>query len=249
MLSQKSLPFILFVLMQACSLVDARRLRVAVQPALVSSLHNNEFHAHTDPTPTTSDNGDPTNTIPPSNNPPTCSPHQHQLKYYNGLYSTNTFNGNILYYALKAVETHKNMTVPVPVTAEDNETIANITDQSRFIPAGMELVSKVVCAKILQEIDRETSLFSNTALCAWDYVCDYEADRYPHYLFKARCKTSKCNVTCSQDKHHICQSHGIHVTVLEKRQCKEWVWGQDLLPLACTCTSEAIMKAEDGMTG
>ena len=241
--------FILIVSMLQACLLDARRLRVAVQPAVVSSLHNNEFHTHTsDEMPTTGDNGDPTNTIPPSNKPPTCSPHEHQLKYYNGLYSSNTFNGNILYYALKAVETHKNMTAPV-ATAEDNETIANITDQSRFIPAGMELVNKVVCAKLLQEMDAEASLFSSTALCAWDYVCDYEADRYPHYLFKARCKTSKCNVACSHDKHHMCQSHGIHVTILEKRQCKEWVWGQDLLPLACTCTTEDIVQAENGMSG
>ena len=254
LISQESLLTILIISMLQACLLDARMLRVAVQPALVSSLHSNDFHTHTDgdETPTTGDNGDPTpdptNTIPPSNNPPTCSPHQHQLKYYNGLYSSNTFNGNILYYALKAVQTH-NMTAPVPVTAVDNETIANITDLSRFIPAGMDLVNKVVCAKILQEMDAEASLFSSTALCAWDYVCDYEADRYPHYLFKARCRTSKCNIACSKDKHHMCQSHGIHVTILERRQCKEWVWGQDLLPLACTCTSEEIVQAENGMSG
>ena len=254
LISRESLLFILILSMLQASLLDARKLRVApVQPAVVSTLHDNEFHpTEDDERPTIGDNGgptpDPNNTIPPSNIPPTCSPHKHQLKYYNGLYSSsNTFNGNILYYALKAVETH-NMTAPV-VTAVDNETIANITDQSRFIPAGMDLVNKVVCAKILQEMDAEASLFSSTALCAWDYVCNYEENRYPHYLFKARCRTSKCNVACSQDKHHMCQAHGIHVTILERRQCREWVWGQDLLTLACTCTSEEIVQAENGMSG
>ena len=254
MTSRKSLILIVIVLLQAC-LLNARQLRVAVIPAIASQLQSNDpFASQLYTSPTTPTNGHPGNTIPPSNAPPTCAPHKNQLKYYNGLYSTNspnTFNGNILFYALKAVETHKNRSVSV-VTAEENKTIANITDVSRFVPAGMDLVNKVVCAKILQEMDAEASLFSNTALCPWDYVCDYDASRYPHYLFKARCKTPKCNVTCSREtnqNHRLCQSHGIHVTILEKSKCNVWVWGQELLPLACTCTSTEIMTAENRMQG
>lgn len=246
---QKCSLLILILSMQAC-LLNARRLRAAVQSAVVSYLHSNDPLAHvTDPTMST-DNGDPTNTVPPSNKPPSCTPHEHQLKYYNGLYRSNagsTFNGNTLYYALKAVETDKNRTEPV-ISAADNETIANISE-SRYIPAGMDLANKVVCAILLQEMDAVASLFSNTAVCPWDYTCDYKADRYPHYLFKARCKSPKCNIKCNQDKHSMCQSHGIHVTVLEKRGCREWVWGQEILPLACTCTNESVMKAESGLSG
>lgn len=242
---QNCLLLILVLSMQACNL-DARKLRVAaVQPAVVSNLRSNDPLAHaTDSTTASTDNGDPTNTIPPSNTPPSCLPHQHQLKSYNNLYNSNSLN--ILYYVLKAVDTENNRTEPV-ITEEDNETIANVTDHSRFVPAGMELANKVVCAKLLQEIDAESKLFSKTALCAWDYVCDYRADRYPHYLFKARCKKAKCNIDCGHSKHNMCQSHGIHVTVLEKKECSEWVWAQELLTLACTCTSESAMRAENGM--
>ena len=128
--------------------------------------------------------------------------------------------------------------------------IANISDHSRFQPAGMELSNKVVCAQILQEIDAEVSLISKTALCAWDYTCDYRADRLLNYLFKARYKTAKCSSSsCSKasnklySKHNMCQSHGIHVTVLQMRDnCKAWVWGQEFLPIACPCTNEFMMK-------
>ena len=52
------------------------------------------------------------------------------------------------------------------------------------------IANKVVCAQILHELDAEASVISNTAVCPWDYICDYKADRFLNYLFKARCKTS-----------------------------------------------------------
>ena len=228
MSKQNILLLIVIVLMQVC-LLDARRLEI-VRKSTVSNLNRNVDTATTD-------------------SASSCAPHQHQLKYYNKLYSSsaaNNFNGNIMYYALRAVEAHNNRTEST-VTAEDNATIANITDHSRFAPAGMELANKVICAKILQEIDTEVSLISKTALCAWDYACNYRADRFPNYLFKARCKTATCNSNCdpNSNRHNMCQSHGIHVTILEMRDnCEEWVWGQELLPLACTCTNDVMMKAE-----
>jgi len=60
-----------------------------------------------------------------------------------------------VYYALKAVETDK-----TELTQWYNAIIANINDQSWFTPAGMETANKAVCAKILQEMDVETDLFS-----------------------------------------------------------------------------------------
>ena len=234
MLGQYILLLIMILLMQPCSqLVDAKGLKI-VRKSTISNLNSN---MHSDMQATTTDSAS------------SCAPHQHQLKYYNKLYSSsvaNNFNGNIMYYALRAGEAHNNRTEST-VTAEDNATIANVTDHSRFAPAGMELANKVICAKILQEIDEVSSMISKTALCAWDYACDYRADRFPNYLFKARCKTAICNGNCSphNNRHNLCQSHGIHVTVLEMRDnCEEWVWGQELLPLACTCTNDVMMKAE-----
>ena len=170
------------------------------------------------------------------------SPKQLQLKYYNKLYKANArrFTGNTVYYALKATKSQL-------FSAVNNDIVANITDYTRFTPAGMDLANKVVCAKILQEMDAETRLFSNTALCAWDYICDYKENRFPNYLFRARCKTAKCNGNCSEVNNHYnrCQSHGIHVTVLQMSGiCGEWVWGQELLPIACTCTNDVMMKVE-----
>ena len=202
---QYILLFLMIILMQPC-LVDAKVF--IVRKYVVSNLNSNIHTATTD-----------------SASP--CAPHQHQTKYYNGLYSSvaNNFNGNIMLYALRAVEAHNNRTEPT-VIAEDNATIANITDHSRFTPAGMELANKVICAKLLQEIDEVSSMISKTALCAWDYVYDHRADRFPSFLFKARCKTATCNGNSGShnNRHNICQSHGIHVTVLEMRDnCEEWV--------------------------
>ena len=169
-----------------------------------------------------------------------CLPNANQIKNYNQLYSgTNSFHGNTLHYASKAKK------IESVATAEDNKVIESdiYADQSRFTPAGMDLANKVVCARILQELDAEANSISNTALCGWDYYCDYNANRYPNYLFKAKCKTSRCNGDCSQGNgsHNRCQSHGIHVTVLEMRgNCEEWVWGQELLPIACTCESDML---------
>ena len=223
---QYTLLFLMIILMQPC-LVDAKVF--IVRKYVVSNLNSNIHTATAD-------------------SASSCVSHQHQIKYYSGLYSSsvaNNFNGNIMYYALRAVEAH-NYSTESTVTAEDNATIANITDHSRFAPAGMELANKVICAKILQEIDT-VYLISKTALCIWVYVCDYRADRFPNYLLKARCKTATCNGNCGShnNRHNMCQSHGIHVTVPKMRDdCEEWVWGQELLPLACTCTNDIMMKAE-----
>ena len=176
-----------------------------------------------------------------------CTPDASQLEYFSQLYSGATpvsnFSGNTMYYALRALQ---NQTAgSATTTAEEDDAIVAGTDQTRFTPAGMATVNRIVCARVLQELDAEANLISSTALCGWDYVCDYKADRFPNYLFKARCRTSTCNANCNQENnsHSRCQSHGIHVTVLQMRNCGEWVWGQELLPIACTCTSNAMMNA------
>ena len=228
---QIKLSFILLiVLLQAC-LLHARSLRVERQITM-SNGGSNDATTH---------EGDAF--LVDSS----CSPGQDQLEYYSKLYGANTatgITGSTLYYATRAMEAHNNRTVSTTTAAEDNAVIANISDQSRFTPAGMESANKVVCAQILQELDAVASVISNTALCPWDYICDYKADRYPHYLFKARCKTSMCSGNCNPEdnRHNMCQSHGIHVSVLQMREnCGEWVWGQELLPIACTCTHD-LMK-------
>lgn len=221
----------MIVSIQAC-LLDfgyARRLK-ATGTTVTRDLHSN------DPLPHKVFVHRWNTTLPPLDNPP-CIPFQHQLKYYTCI--ANSFNGNILFYALKALEIDRNMTKS-EVTAEDIAIIANVTDPSRFIPsAGMELINKAVCAKVLQELDAELRLHSSTPLCGWDYVCDYRADRFPDYLFKARCKTARCHINSCSKGHNMCLSYGIHVTVLEKRECKEWVWAQEFLPLNCYCATES----------
>ena len=206
--------------MQACLPVHAKCLRVAKKSTIVRSNSS-------------------------ENMTQACLPHMNQTDYYKG----SSINGNSLYYALKAMEIDTNRTNSVVTEADDNTLIANISDPSRYSPAGLKRANKVVCAKLLQEMDGETKLFSKTALCPWEYICDYRADRFPNYLFKARCKTARCTGDCRKDKdindHNMCQSHGVHVTVLQMRSnCKEWVWGQELLTIACTCTSDiGLMKA------
>ena len=166
-----------------------------------------------------------------------CTPDVSQLEYFNQLYSgatpNNSFSVNTMYYALRAMEIQTESAI---TAAEDDGIIASITDQSRFTPAGMDTANRIICARVLQELDAVATSISNTTLCRWDYVCDYKADRFPNYLFKARCRTSRCSGNYNQENnsHCRCLSHGIHVTVLRMRgNCGEWVWGQELLPIAC----------------
>ena len=179
-----------------------------------------------------------------------CSPDVNQLEYiiqmYSGSSSVSSFNGNTMYYALSALQAEQNRSESTTIAEEDNAIVTSIADQSRFTPAGMDTANKVVCARVLQQLDAEANSISNTALCGWDYVCDYKANRFPNYLFKARCRTSRCSGNCNQESnnHNRCQSHGIHVTVLEMGgNCGEWVWGQELLPIACTCMNDVMMNA------
>ena len=236
---EKQLLLIIIASSTAC-LVHARSLRDVQQPSVSNT---NTFSNRVVDTTSTWKKVD-------SSTDSSCSPDKYQMKQFNRMYRYNAvkgFKGNIFSYALKAAEIEENHTTPM--TEEDHAAIANISDHSRFQPAGMELANKVICAKILQEIDAEVSLISKTALCPWDYTCDYKADRFPNYLFKARCTTAKCSGNCgkvnnkSYNKHNMCQSHGIHVTVLQMRDnCEAWVWGQELLPIACTCTNDFMMK-------
>ena len=171
------------------------------------------------------------------------SPDGDQLDFFNRLYnnsdSIGLFSGNIMYYSLKALEAERESKEFTAASAEENQLIANITDQSRLIPANMDLANKVVCARILQELDAEAESILMTPLCGWDYVCHYKADRFPNYLFKARCLSSRCNINCGQGQHtrNLCQTYGIRVTVLEmKGNCEEWHWNREFLPTACICT-------------
>ena len=175
-----------------------------------------------------------------------CSPDQDQLERYGQLLNTaaiNDLSGNTLYYSLRATEAHNNRSVSVTTAEEDNAVISSISDQTRFAPSGMEIANKVICAKILQEMDKVASVISNTAACPWIYYCDYKADRFPNYLFKARCRTARCSGDCSQEDniHNTCQAHGIHVTVLQMSgNCGEWAPGQEILPIACTCANDGL---------
>ena len=234
MMSGKLFFYLIVASLQAF-LLDAKSLRGPRQSTQsAASFGGNDLDQTTEPTTSTDSS---------------CLPSEDQLQLYGQLHSTTAINGlgvNTLYYAIRAMETHNHRTVSVSSPAEDNAVIASISDQSRFTPAGMETTNKVVCAQILQELDAEASVISNTAVCPWEYICDYRADRYPHYLLKARCKTSICSGNCSPEdnRHNMCQSHGIHVTVLQIREnCGEWVWGQELLPIACTCTNVIMMSA------
>ena len=230
----KQLFLLVIVSIQAC-LLDfgyAKRLRIAGK-SIISGLHSND---------SVSTHGMSTQgvTVPPSNVSPPCGlPYNNlQLKFY----ATDRFNNSIMSYALKAMEIDRKMTER-EFTAEDNARnnaiIANITDHSRFTPAGMDLNNKVVCAKILQDLDVDLGLHSSTALCDWDYICDYRADRFPNYLFKARCKTSRCHHGVNS-RYAMCQSSGIHVAVLQRRECREWIWAEELLPISCHCTCGVI---------
>ena len=177
-----------------------------------------------------------------------CSPTQDQLESYSQVHNAaalNGLSGNTMYYAIRAMEAHNNRTVSTTNTAQDDAIIANISDHTRLTPAGMETANKVICAQMLHELDAEASVISNTAVCPWVYTCDYKEDRYPHYLFKARCATDICSGSCSPEdqRHNACQSHGIHVTVLQMRSCGEWESNEELLPIACTCASNANKNA------
>ena len=228
----KLFSYLVLAVLQAC-LLDAKSLRGPRQSTLGNFGENDVDQQISDPTTSTDSS---------------CLPSQDQLDFYSQLHSTTALNGlsgNTLYYAIRAMEAHNNRSMSTTTTAEDNAVIASISDHTRLTPAGMETANKVVCAQILHELDAEASVISNTAVCPWDYICDYKADRFPNYLFKARCKTSMCSGNCSPEanRHNMCQSHGIHVTVLQMRNCGEWVWGQELLPIACTCTNDVMMTA------
>ena len=231
-IAEKIFSYLVVALLQAC-LLDAKSLRGPRQSTLGSFGGNDADQQISEPTTSTDSS---------------CLPSQDQLDFYSQLHSTTTvsaLSGNTLYYAIRAMEAHNNRSMSTTNTAEDNAVIASINDHTRLTPAGMETANKVVCAQILYELDAEARVISNTAVCPWDYICDYKADRYPNYLFKARCKTSMCSGNCSPEdkRHNMCQSHGIHVTVLLMRNCGEWVWGQELLPIACTCTNDVMMSA------
>ena len=121
----------------------------------------------------------------------------------------------------------------------------------RLTPAGMDTANKVGNLRKGFAGDGCSSNFNFQHSSLWlglrNYVCDYKVNRFSNYLFKARCKTSSCSGNCNQENnsHNRCQSHGILVTVLEMRgNCGEWVWGQELLPIACTSTSNVMMNAK-----
>ena len=95
-----------------------------------------------------------------------CTPDVNQLEYFNQLHNGTTpvssFSGNTMYYALRAM---RNQTGTATATAGDEAIIANITDPTRFTPAGMDTANRVVCARALQELDAVANSISNTALC------------------------------------------------------------------------------------
>ena len=102
-----------------------------------------------------------------------CVPDVNQLRYFRQLYSgsgsISSSNGNTMYYALRALQTERSRTASTTTAEEDNAIIANISDPTRFTPAGMDRANRVVCARVLQELDAVADSISKTALCGWDY--------------------------------------------------------------------------------
>jgi len=121
-------------------------------------------------------------------------------------------------------------------------------DHSRY-SSDMPTKSKVIYSKMLAEIGSESRLFLKTAVCEWEYICDYRANRFPHHLFHARCTTYKFKGNCSgqHSGSNFCQAHRIQAPILEKRSdCDDWVWGQEILKLACTCNYKLLMQESMG---
>ena len=228
--------FIIFLCLQG-GLLEAKLLGVTRQAADNPDDNGvSNTTTNTPDTPTTRNN-----TVPPE--PPSCQPNHHQFEYYSELYNarsvTTNFNGNNLYYALKAMDIHN-----ASNSSTSEEQPDQAIDHSRYSP-DIPTKSQVICSKMLAEMDSESRLFSKTALCEWEYICDYKTNRFPHYLFHARCTTDECKGNCNGEHSHsnFCQAHGIHVAVLEKRSdCDDWVWGQEMLKLACTCTNKLLMQ-------
>ena len=74
----------------------------------------------------------------------------------------------LVIYALRALQAEQNRSIESTATAEeDNELIASISDQSRFTPSGMDTGNKVVCTRILQELNAVASRFNfqHSSLC------------------------------------------------------------------------------------
>jgi len=218
--------FTVFLCLQVGSL-EARLLRVTRQAVVSGNPDGNGVSSTATDTPdtATTQSARPGNTVPPE--PPSCQPNHHQLKYYSGLYNARgvmtNFNGNILYYALKVMDMHNTSNSS---TSEEQPDPA--IDHSRYSP-DMPTKSQVICGKMLAEMDSESRLFSKTALCEWEYICDYKADQFLHYLFHARCTTDKCKGNCNGEHSHsnFCQAHGIHVAVLEKKEVTVMIGYED----------------------
>ena len=229
--------FVVFLCFQFGSL-EARSLRVTRKAVVPDNLDDKGVSRTETDTPGIRTRLD--DTIAPE--PLSCQPNHQQLKYYSGLYNahgvTTNFSGNILYYALKAMDMHNTS------NSSSEEQPDPAIDHRRYSP-DMPKKSQVICSKMLVEMDSESRLFSKTSLCEWEYICEYKADRFPHYLFHARCTTEKCKGNCNGEHSHsyFCQAHGIYVAVMEKRSdCDDWVWGQDMLKVACTCTNKLLMR-------
>lgn len=90
----------------------------------------------------------------------------------------------------------------------------------------------------LPAVTRSTPLHSRT-LCPWDYVQDYDEQRFPPVLTVARCKCKNCF-----DNYHKCKPvlYSIHIL---RRECIDssirWVRRTQLISVACTCSRPSLV--------
>lgn len=77
-------------------------------------------------------------------------------------------------------------------------------------------------------------------ICPWSYQCDYNPRRFPSYLFHAKCDRRTAVVN---KKIRNCNEVYYPVPVLISRGCnpitskKDWVWSQEMVSIACVCST------------
>ena len=83
--------------------------------------------------------------------------------------------------------------------------------------------NKTGCGHKISVLDHKTQ---GDLECPWDYQCDYNQNRIPQYLWKAKCRTDNA-VTVNYT-----------VPVLKREACNSlspWQMVIEYIPVACTC--------------
>jgi len=89
------------------------------------------------------------------------------------------------------------------------------------------------------DINNVNNEISPASLCPWSYELEHDINRYPQYMYQAKCNTTTCN-GYSGSKTCMCTPISYPMPVMKRQSCNPATGMQSWSPISFTVTTGCV---------